>query len=283
MIGQKKNSKCTVCVNATSLIPITISPGQQYGDRVIMLTPYLGRMIPNGDMLINDFFIGNPSCYHDFGFRRILTMFSQLRCKGIYVTVQPLISAATLEFITIWSCWERKAKAPDWMLYGDPTTQECARNIRATAEMQGKKGATLNMTHGFLSYSTKCTPVGIEKTGWLDSETTVQEISTISGKSYNQFNLKRTFADGTGTIYVNFNPMLYLAIEAPVSATVETRILLKVDMKCYTQFRYPGNCMPENVLYKLLTTNDSLIPWTPTKDKTPKKEEEDDDDDDTLT
>lgn len=285
MIGKKKTSKCSVCTNTTVIMPIQFAAGTQYGHRLVVITPLLGRMISNGDMNIQQNFVGCPSAFMDYGFRKILTMFTQIRVKGCYIRVVPMMNATQgMDFVTMWSCWEKKAKNGDWNMYGgvtaqDPNQQAAARKVKAAAQLQGKKGMTLNITKGFFAYETKCTPVGREKGDWMDATCTVQDQVGI-GKNWHEFELTRPFGPGAGATFIGFNPMCFLAFEAPIATTANTTVLFRIEMRTYLQLRYPGCTIDDTTAANLLRTNESLIPWVPAKQE---PMDQDDDDDDTLT
>lgn len=281
MIGKRKSSKTTIQVNTSAIIPIEFAAGAQYGSKCICVTPLWGRMIPNGDIGLLVDRIGVPNAYMDFGFRRVTTMFTQLRVKGCYIKVTPIMTASEMDFVTIWSTWERKAKHGDWNMYGGTSMleTEAARKIKETAQLQGKKGMTLNVNKGAATYQTQCVAYGpTERAGWIDSDT-VMSVDDSAAKSFYLFYNNRCFNPAAAASYIPFNPMCFISFEAPITPTLGVNVAFMVEMTCYFTFRYPGSNLSDTTLVALLKLNKDLIPWTPTKKPQPREKQEEDDDD----
>lgn len=282
MIGKSKRSKTTIQVNTSAIIPVNFAQGAQYGTQTIVVTPLWGRMVPNGEQALLSEKVGVPSAYMDFGFRRVLTMFTQLRVKGCYIKVTPMMTAAEMDFVQIWSTWERKGKWNDWTMYGAVTSADCARKVKETAQLQGKKGMTLNVNKGSATYATQCVAFGsAEKTGWTDSDTTFF-LDDTTAKRFTVFYNRRWFnPEHAATTYVGFNPMCFISFEAPITPIAATSVAFLVEMTTYIQLRFPGCNISDLTIQQLLKLNKDLIPFTPTK-KEEEEEEEEKEEEETL-
>lgn len=266
MIGVKKSGSTTICANISDLYTMDIDLGEQYSTSPLMITPFYGNIIPHADQGFLNSKVGLFSAFQDPNTRKLFTMFRQVRVKGMYVRITPLLIPSEVPYISCYTCWDRKAKYGNWDQFGTLNTSDASTAIKETCLAQNAARGTFGTEKGRFSLRTKCTPFGSEKGGWIDATCGMQSTwNAQHTETYWRIRLNRVYWQDQADTHVTFNPALFIAFEAPLTPTIATSSVFRIEVKYFLKFRVPGICQPTSVSGYFLKPNSEILPWTPSK------------------
>lgn len=296
MIGKRPTSGTMLKVNSSLIWETGFTNLSTFSDRGLMITPFYGTMLGDYVTKYTSKQVGLASVFMDPNARKLFTMYKQVRVKGMYVTITPMMLPSDMQYVTIYGCWERKARTGvenTSTVYAGLTTDAGMLACLEDCMAQGGKRITFAADKGRTAVRYKCIPRGGEKYAWTDTTVTWDTwdgTSTWSSFKYHEFYVNRLWEAGADKTYVNFNPMLFLVFQSQYPVSTTANMSFRIDVSYYLTFREPGTSQKTTIKEMLLLPNEFLKPWLksgdmpwparpslPSKDR--KDEEEEDEDD----
>lgn len=262
VIGTGEKNSVSMCANTETVINLDWSNGNFYPDSPLFLSPFYENMINRDNQSMLSDLIGVVGAFKSYDFRKFITMYQEVKIKGVYIKITPLELPTDIPYVTFYHMWDRKARSGSWTAAGNTwASQTTSRMIKSTCQSQSTKLDTFASDKGRMYLRTKCAASGIiEKATWIDSQVTYRKI-TSGGRYYNRFFVSQPFTtDGLNGYRVSFNPGCSITAELSTKATGAIHIPVKIEMRTYVSFRNPGMSTLETTVQLLLKTNGELIP-----------------------
>lgn len=220
---------------------------------------FYGNMIPDDQAVSigRDNWLWNASAYLSWSFRKILTMFTEIKLDGYYCTISPIVNQAaqTAGGVRIYTWWDRS-----WTAGTDSNYYNRPQAIKDLANNTGGVSRIFINDKGAVALRTKCLPRNaMEKMTFSDSETRFYS-ATSSGTTWNYYNITNK-AQLSHPGNAAFTPVLWWAAETVQPTNANFTMVFTTKHVFYITLRSPGTTSNINDIKLLLCPNGDLVPW----------------------
>ena len=213
--------------------------------------------------------------YNSYSFRKYITMYQQMKVRGMYVSVTiPPTQAWTSNGLNIYFVWDRQTAVQQAAKYQNTMTAGgFSQDLRQQCCDQGIKPKKIMPAKGAVSARSKCLAKSlVEKTGWIDTGTWYHESQvTYHGETYYTNDFQFQYWRDLQTLNC-FSPMCWVFVEANDYNNTDATISLPIEitMRIYCDFRSPGGTIDlTRTKELLLKPNTELWAHTLLGDKNP--------------
>lgn len=284
--GTKSTNGCRACFNTDTLIQLEWESGGKYPAQPVLLSPVFQWFVePENQSYMGLDNIYQLSAMQNWDFRKMLTMYQQIRVDGVYIKITPInFSSLTQPYVTFYTLWDRKANGNTVNTWGTQsawgtTNQDVARRIKETCQAQNGRGRTFAPGKGGLYFKTGCHARTTSEKAFLDAEAqTSSKSKTVSPGTMSVTGLgikKYQFETTSDLSWQPFSPACWITAELPDFSSGPTFIVCKFEMRTYVTFRSPGNIQGPSKSTTLLYPTSNLLPsWSGRAPEEEKKTEE---------
>lgn len=198
--------------------------------------------------------------------RKMLTIYSEMKIDGIYVSVTPTdFGGARENTYTIYNAWDRKGKNRSVSgFFGDAINEAESERIKASSNEQGTRFSMLGAEKGGWTHRSKCLPLSSgERYTYIDTRTTHETVDVAADEEAHYFSLDAV--DTVGPVSY-FSPLYYLTMERTNLTLAAEEVTCIIRIRFYCSFRAPGTCSSTTQVQRLLlSSNDQLKPFSTAK------------------
>ena len=262
------------CFNVESQIRFTYNIGAKFPVSPYVILPWWGKLIPQ-DYINNGYLETSNgkwmvSLFNSETFRKMLTIYSEMKIDGVYVSVTPTdFGGARENTYTIYNAWDRKGKNRSvGGFFGDAINEAESERIKASSNEQGTRFSMLGADKGGWTHRSKCLPLSSgERYTYIDTRTIHDEVTVSATEEAHYFAVDA--ADTSGPISY-FSPLYYLTMERTNLTMAAEEVSCILRMRFYCSFRAPGTCSSTTTVQRLLLqSNDQLKPFEASKAASP--------------
>lgn len=266
IMGTTINRGVKACFNVEGQVRFTYRAGEKFPVVPYVFFTMWGKMIPQ-EYLNNGYTETQNgrwmlSLFNSETARKMLTIYSEIKIDGVYVSVTPTDFGSVREnTYTVYNCWDRKGKNGSvGGFFGDAINEKESERIKASSNEQGTRFTMLGADKGGWTHRSKCLPLTSgERYAYVDTRVVHNTVEVGQDEEAHYFAVNAT---ETGAPINYFAPLYYLTMERTNLTLAAEEVTAIVRIRYYCSFRTPGSCSSETAVQNLLlSNNDSLKPF----------------------
>lgn len=244
-IGTSSANYLTACFTVNQHASLRFPVGYSYSDAYVFLSPFSSRFFQPWLLSHTQDWSGVFGLFNSYAFRKYITMYQQLKIRGVYCTVSmPSSSLGATPGLNIYFVWDRQTTVQQAAKYKAAyVTSGTPSDIRQQCMDQGIRPKRIYPGKGPVSARSKCIAKSImERSGWIDTSTWYHQSQITYGDDIYNTNDFQLYSWRDGPTLNTFSPGCWVMVESNAYNDTDAPyyIPVEIQMRIYCDFRSPG-------------------------------------------